>query len=105
MDVYRIKIFLYVLLHDIDFSIDPTVEIEKKVKYVVLSYLSYSAVLKGVDSQRRHSSGSQVRTTHGQPDAVRHICDKCIRIFKHEDGTFCEFMFHDHDSLLRNYIL
>jgi len=32
--INEIKIFLYVLLHDIDFSIDPTVEIEKKVNVV-----------------------------------------------------------------------
>ncbi|KAH9922636.1 cytochrome P450 [Fomitopsis serialis] len=32
--INEIKIFLYVLLHDVDFSIDPTVEIEKKVNVV-----------------------------------------------------------------------
>lgn len=26
----------------------------------------------------------------GQPDAVRHVCDKCMRVFKHEDGSFCK---------------
>lgn len=30
----RIKIFLYVLLQDIEFSMDPTIEIEKKIKCV-----------------------------------------------------------------------
>ena len=28
----RIKIFLYVLLRDIEFSLDPGIEIEKRVK-------------------------------------------------------------------------
>ena len=31
----RIKIFLFVLLRDIEVSIDPNIEIEKKVKWVV----------------------------------------------------------------------
>lgn len=31
----RIKIFLYVLLRDIEFSMDPTIEIEKKIKCVL----------------------------------------------------------------------
>ena len=30
----RIKVFLYVLVRDLEFSIDPAVEIEKKVKCV-----------------------------------------------------------------------
>lgn len=30
----RIKIFLYVLVRDLEFSIDPSIEIEKKVKCV-----------------------------------------------------------------------
>lgn len=30
----RIKIFLYVLLRDMEFSIDPGIEIEKRVKWV-----------------------------------------------------------------------
>lgn len=30
----RIKIFLYVLLMELEFSIDPSIEVEKKVKYV-----------------------------------------------------------------------
>ena len=30
--VYRIKVFLYVLLRDIEFSIDPNLVVEKKVK-------------------------------------------------------------------------
>ena len=32
MNLCRIKIFLYVLIHDIEFTIDPSLQIEKKVK-------------------------------------------------------------------------
>ena len=35
--VNEIKIFLYVLVRDIEFSIDPTLVVEKKVKYVLMS--------------------------------------------------------------------
>ena len=36
MCCHRIKVFLFVLLRDIEFSNDPAVEIEKKVKCVSL---------------------------------------------------------------------
>lgn len=42
LDDFRIKIFLYVLLMDLEFSIDPSIEIEKKVKYAHSSYLMTS---------------------------------------------------------------
>ncbi len=34
MGADRIKVFLFVLVRDLEFAIDPTLEIEKKVKYV-----------------------------------------------------------------------
>lgn len=39
---YRVKIFLYVLLRDIEFLIDPNIEIEKKVKYVRSRFLFFT---------------------------------------------------------------
>ena len=40
--VRRIKVFLFVLVRDLEFSIDPTLEIEKKVKCVLLSSVFFS---------------------------------------------------------------
>lgn len=30
---------------------------------------------------------------NGQPDAVRHACDKCMRVYKNNDGTLCAYIF------------
>lgn len=35
--LYRMKIFLYILLRDLEFSLDPDIVIEKRVKYVAPS--------------------------------------------------------------------
>lgn len=46
------------------------------------------------EQANRYKNAMKQRNRHivlyGQPDAVQHVCDKCIRIFKHEDGTFCK---------------
>jgi len=31
---------------------------------------------------------------NGQPDAVRHACDRCMRIFLMPNGTFREYYFN-----------
>lgn len=37
---------------------------------------------------------------NGQPDAVGHACDKCFRIYEHENGEIREFKFNQMTTIL-----
>ena len=74
--------FLYVLVRDLEFSIDPAVEIEKKVKYVPPCSPSLRARWRYVLTdlvvfllfleQCRDAAVRQVRAAPGEPDAAIH---------------------------------
>ena len=91
----RIKVFLYVLLRDLEFSIDKDVVIEKRVKCVfscdfALSRLIFNLIQLGFlplhrlpstrclslrapsVAQRRHAPVRPIRAGLGEPDAAAH---------------------------------
>jgi len=39
------------------------------------------------------AKGNREIILNGQPDAVGHVCDRGMRIYKTEEGEICEFLF------------
>jgi hypothetical protein len=72
--VSRIKVFLYLLVRDINFSIDPDVIIEKRIKCVLIpprfpTFLRNRSDCIHSFPQRGHPASRQVLARYGQPDA------------------------------------